>query len=298
MPFSSAELTADEIALAAADKPIIGSNAAHGNVSALIGSGWDWSTGNDAAQPGPRAVDGFPGIRTTPTTAGLNHILTLGFTTAIEFDFFAIIGHNFDTFGLFDLTLRVADDFAFTSNVQTISTNSINPTDAKRIADLTLFHTGSVARRYSSVLFVEVAMLLLDSSLKPTIGQIIFGRRRQLKHEPNRPWDPTNLISGMDDFESRSGVMHRTSRFTGRRIIDANLTAYEDSFQADLDSWFVETNYGANPFIWIDKPNSDPAGLYLMHQQEPSLSFPFIQFNTREFTLIGNEQGPNFVSTE
>lgn len=306
MAYSFADLTADEVAFAAADKPILASYPdspyVHSESKWIFGTsaGHSGSAGdNDAKKLPPRIADGLPGLQTSPNTASTLHTLYLRFSPAIEFDFVAILNHNLYSLGRTLCAVQVADDSTFTTNVQTVTSFASPSTWGAdmRQADLTLLKVGPTADRFSGVEYARLS-LAGGSSGKPAIGQLIFGRRHQLQFQPNRPWDPTALHTSMDRFESRGGVIVDTVRHRGRRFLDANLTPDSDTQRDGILDWFDRTLQGTSPFVWIDEPNSRPHDFQLFKMVEPSLEFPWVGPFVRTLQLRGREQGPNFLKTD
>lgn len=300
-------LTQSERDLAAADKPILAATPDADNFIDA-NSGWDVGTitgtsatavDTDANKPIRRAVDGLPGLRTAPNATGTLHTMVLNFSPGITFDFIGYLGHNFRTRQVTDLTLQVADDGAFTTNVRTLSSRNIFALfgSDRRVADLTLIDTGIDAQRFSGVEWIRLQFTLSVTGI-PDIGQVVFGRRRQLRFEPNRPWDPTDLQTRLDRFESRAGVRTDVPRFRGRRRVAANLNPFDEPFQQDLIDWFTDINHGASPLVWVDTPNTGADDFYFMKIDEPSFEYPFVTFSTREMNLRASEQGPNFFSQD
>ena len=303
-----AALTSQEIALAAADKPILASTPDPDKLTA----GWEVGTvtgtiaganDTDADFPALRAWDGLPGLATRPNASNTLFTFVMEHTTGIEFDAIGFLNHNFDTLGMTALVLQVADDTGFTTNLRTLTT--LDPsallTADRRFADLVLFHTGSTPLRYSQVQFMRLGMTLGGAGI-PSIGQIVFIRRRQLQLEPNRPWDPTDRQSSVDNFESRGGVISTVPRFKGRRQITANLNPSTSPlvgpFQQDLIDWFDDTEQGTLPWVWVDTPDATPDDFFFMRLPQPELEYPFVTPFTREFTLRGIEQGPTFFTQD
>ena len=303
MAVSFAALTAEEIALAAADKPILASTPDPDQLDA----GWETGTisgtlagaTDDAAnRPAERAWDGLPGLQTLPDATFAANTLVMESSVGIEFDFVAYLNHNFFTIGATTVTLQVADDTGFTTNVRSLSTlNPAGGSTDRRLADLSLFHTGGTPLRYSGVQFMRL-QISSGGSLLPKIGQVILGRRRQLKHEPNRPWDPTDLYSSLDRFESRGGSITDTPRFLGRREIHANLNPDASPHVQDLVDWYAGIQYGRLPLVWFDRPTGAPNDFYFMKMIEPNFQYPYIAPFVREFNLNAVEQGPNFFTQD
>ena len=300
-------LTQSERDLAADDKPII---AATPNTDTFIDSASGWVRGTitgtsaaavdtDTDKPIRRAVDGLPGLRTVGNSSNALWSIILNFASpGITFDFLGILSHNWRTINVTAATLQVADDSAFTVNLRTLGTRNVgaNASD-RRWADLTLIDTGGDAQRFAQVEWIRIG-LTLGGAAVPEVGQIVFGRRRQLKHAPNRPFDITDLQTNSDTFESRAGVQTDTPRLIGRRRLVANLNPFNEPFQQDLIDWHTDLNQGISPFVWIDTPDATPDDFWFMKKQQPSFEYPQVLFSTREHTVLGNEQGPTFFTQD
>jgi hypothetical protein len=294
---SSAELSATEIALAAADKPILGANAAK---VANLGSQTRWTATtsgvhdttsiSDTDTPVSRIFDGLPPIRSAPTSTQNNYTIFLEFDSVITFDGILYLDHNLQSEGCTALVLQVGDDEDMT-NATTISTlDPSGESTNKRLADLVLESGGGVARRYTAD-YMRVTMAK-GSGFDPVIGQIVFLRRRQLPRQPRMSWDPTNQESGIDRFKTRSNIKHDTVRYRGARMIQAEHRFDTSDEHTAILNWWDNTNQGTEPVIWIDEPNAAPADFFF-GLIEPTLAFPYTMPTTREFRLVAEEQPPH-----
>lgn len=308
MAYSYAELSATEITDRSSDKPTIvvcsqltalGSTYGARWISGINGSasGTDISASGYSAKLG---VDGFPSTLTKPNAAGTGFTYTMDYsTTPIDFDCVGFINHNFDSTAMTALTIETSDAANFSTNKYTVL--SINPSTLlsadTRFADLSIYHTGSTALRYSDVPYVRVNMTY-GSSQTPIFGQLILGRSYQFKYNPDNPWDPSSQISGVEDFVSRSGAITRNVAYRGQRVLNASLPLDSSTYQAHVTSWFSGTQHGTKPFLWIDNPNSAPNTFYLMVAEKAELSFPYDGPHLRRFDLSAVEQGGEFLAME
>ena len=304
MAYSAADLSANELTWAAADKPILGHNAA---ANALSDSRWTaTATGtfasgdiSDSDYPISRLFDGLPGLKSQPASTQTAYTICLDFgSSGIEFDGILYLAHNLQSEDCSALELDIADDNAFTTNKITIS--SLSPSGGSsdaRLADLVLESGGGTARRYSSVRWARITMVK-GTNFDPAIGQVIFLRRRQLQYNPDRVWDPANQRSSVDTFESRSGVDYDTVRYRGRRTVDADLEFHTEAERNDLLAWWTATRQGTEKLIWIDEPTTTPAGFFFGKLREPRFQFPWTEWSQRSYSLMAEEQGPDFLELE
>jgi hypothetical protein len=137
------------------------------------------------------------------------------------------------------------------------------------------------------------------SAFTPSIGEVIIRARRQLSANPDVPWDDMEMVSRGTTHESSDGVESTYMHHAGRRRIEAVLRPYETSYQDDLRNfWLSDIAGGVAPFLWIDKPATDPQGAYWMKQRPLELKFPWLGPAQRELRLVAYEQGTQFVSME
>jgi hypothetical protein len=103
----------------------------------------------------------------------------------------------------------------------------------------------------------------------PSLGEVFIGPRRQLSRNPGLDtWTDTQTISSeIGQFTSKSGVQTRYGISTGQSIYNPAWTTIGDAEYgttdlyslndlATLDSFWTDTNYGANGFFLVPKPKT------------------------------------------
>jgi len=295
-------LSADELAWAALDKPILSNNALYADVTlkwmyTLLGH-TDHFDQSDSDKPASRMVDAKPGYLSSPGNAATTFTITIDASASpITFDWFGIINHNLHTLACTALVLEIADDGDFTTNKKNLSTTNISTalTSDRRFADLTLTDGGDPSR-YANVPFARI--LITTSSGIPRIGQIILGRRRQQPYLPNMNWDPSQSETLADDFTSKSGVISRLSRGRGQRQMVATFRHDTDAIRGDITSWWEDIEGGEQPFFYIDEPATNPMDFWMMYLDAPELDYPWTLPATRDLSIVAAEQGTTFFSQE
>jgi len=151
--------------------------------------------------------------------------------------------------------------------------------------------------RYSSVRYVRLAITLLTDV--PTIGEVVFSRRRQLKHKPQGAWDKNNLQTNASRSESASGVITDYVFNKKRRKVSALFTAHEDAYINDLVTFFEDDiDGGYMPFLLIDDPGTSPTDANWLKYTSPEQTSTLIGYTQREFPIVALEHGPNFLKLE
>lgn len=288
MAWSSAELSATELALRAADKPALIVNNTPTQPASLY-----WSTDGaaggtdrtDADKPTRLVYDHTGGFESSAdSTSSTDWYLVWELGAGTTFDSMMVLGHNWGTLGLTG-TLSIADDDTFATNKQDLATFS--PADDTRIIEPALYHTGSTARRYSSVLYVRIH-LTRGAAFTPTCNEVVLGRAYQLKHHPERPFDNKRRREDSAVTVTKSGIRHKYVFNKGRFQLEASLRVSEDAYISDLESWF---DGARDSFVWWPKPNSEPDNWYLM-QRGDDFDFPLVDYIERRVTITADEQGP------
>lgn len=299
MAYSVADIPAADRDLAAANKPILlGRNWLR---SAGTFRGWDAdgvSTFTNIAAAtfeSKFAGDDHDYLVTKPNAAANNQYFVFDFgSEGMTFDSFALLNHNLGTITGVTVTLWVTNDPSLEGNWTQIA--SIGPVVGnKRLVELVLKDSGSVARRFSSVRYFRVRFAK-GSAHTPQFGEMILSRRRQLKHAPNVPWDPNRWQSRASVFEAASGATTNYVLHKGRRRIAASFNPHEDAFISDLETFFeTDTDFGTKTFMYIDRPAAAPTDASWMRLDEAALSANLVGFTERDFSIVAEEQGPNFL---
>lgn len=290
---------ATDIALRAADKPILlGRNWQRESTAvdpewSSAGS-WAGADATDATAPTVRVYDEFDHLRSQPNANQATWYLLFDFGAAVGvIDSVAILNHNLATASA-TVTVELADDSAFSSNLK--SCEAQTPTTDKRMVFLDLDDTaGGGQLRYSSVQYARLKLTGLGAI--PKIGEVIWSRRRQLKHKPEGSWDKSNLRSSIARFESSTGIMTDHVFAKGRRRVSAQFSPHETAYINDLVTFFEDDiEYGTKPFLLIDDPGSTPTDANWLKYETPEQVSPLIGYSQRSFPIVALEQGPNFLA--
>jgi hypothetical protein len=289
---------ATDIALRAADKPILmGRNWQR--ESTAVDPWWN-QTGSwagidetDSAGPTVRVYDEFDHLQSFPDANQATWYLLFDFGAAVGvIDSVAILNHNLNTASAV-VDIQVADDSTFATNLKTLESQT--PSDDKRLVFLDLDDTaGGGQLRYSNVQYARIKLTTLGAV--PKIGEVIWSRRRQLKHKPSGQWDKSNFRSAISRFESSTGIMTDHVFHKNRRRVSMQLSPHETANIDDLTTFFeTEIDGGTLPFILIDDPGTSPTDANWLKYETPEQISPLIGFSQRSFPIVALEQGPNFL---
>jgi hypothetical protein len=298
--YGSAEISATDLALFADDKPLLLGKNYLRDVSDL-----DWresgsfSAGADAPHadgPTTYAYDDQDYLQTYPATSPNTWYLIIDFgaSNLAVVDSVVILNHNLNTEGVtVSVEFCTAQDGDF-SPAQTAATDT--PSSDKRLAFLELYHTGSTALRYSDVRYMRLKFT--GTTIQPKLGEVIIGRRRQLKRGPHGAHDPKNLRSKVGLFDSNSGVLTSYEYHRNRQYFAALIRAHEAAYITDWETFFeTDTEGGTLPFIWIAQPTTTPSDALWLQMPDPALNGPYRNWTERAFALGQSmEKGPNFLS--
>lgn len=302
MAWSSAELSSTELALLAADKPLVAVNAfpvspdyrkwIEGSVGAFnVTTNTDRT---DSDYPNNRSVDRFPHYVTKPSTGTVDtdwyFAIDTGASDAIEFDCAFVIGHNWDTLTNGPLTtadLEIADSADFVTNKQKVGSFTLRGSD-KRLQILSLYHTGATARRYTDVRYVRL-VLCAGGNIVPEIGELILGRRRQLEYKPDRPFDDKALRGEMAKATSAAGVTSSVIFHKNKHVLDSKYVLDSTTYASDWETFYQTCNAS---FVWLYDPSTYPNNWRMMHLDEYELDMPLVGPGVRDAQIIATEQGP------
>ena len=262
MAYGTEALSTQEIDDAALDKPLLSGDGAQSRVAAI-----EWSDAGsfagasleDASYPTGRAYDRGATTRTRPSTAAATRYLLFNLATSPpDIDFIAIINHNLGTIGGgATVAFEIANGSTFAG---AISLASWTPTTNVRLVDLTL---GGGNNRYTTVPYARLVFTNLGAS-KPEVGEVWFGKRRQMPHWPQHPWEPAH-VEGADNevFDADGGDLVTYQRHGGRFEQSMEMKFATDANAAILTGFWSDCSYGAKKGIVIPKPNSAPTRAHL-----------------------------------
>lgn len=297
MAWSSAALAAQETADFALDYPIlIGSNPGDGLLDARWNATGSLADANATASgyPATCGMDRKGNHLTKPATAGTTRywMADLG-TTPPDFDVAILFGHNLGAIGSGTAELSIADDNAFTSNLQVIGTFDPNPdTTTTRQVLTTLKHTGSDPLRYSGVRYVRLKFVF-GASQTPQFGELWLGRRRQLSSN--------FLLEAYDNLSEQSENIRyvaddgsRTIYGKGSRArvapVDMILGANNSGEAGVHRSWWTDCDGGSKPSVLILQPSSAPNTTAMIVDPEehvlyrPLLAIPSVGWEKRRWS--------------
>jgi hypothetical protein len=301
--WSSAALSADETAWAAADKPLVlGENLARSAQSI------NWrdtltvvTSNNDASYPTSRVHDGYTDLMSRPGSAGATwRYVVFDFGAGgVEFDAVMVMNYEDRSGGGSTITVEIADDDVWTVNPATIASYALPLGDeAGRVVLIDLQHAGGVPLRYSGVRYAAIGMRD-TGGINPQMGEIIFARRRQLKTNPFGAWDPGHLRTRAVVTTSPSGIKTVHVRSKGERILRATMRPHEtDRIDDLLALWEADTDYGTYPFVWIDQPTTAPERAALMRWDMLERTSMYLGPYQREIPIQASEQGPHYVELD
>jgi hypothetical protein len=291
MAWTSADVGANELAWLAADKPLFAVQAippAPTTVkwveSAQVGAGniGTWTDRTLAANPTSRAYDWRPDLDTRiDATAAATWYLAMDLGALVEFDCAFLIGHNFGTLSLTTVQIQIADDNAFSGNLTTVADFG-SPASDNRLHDLVLGANKRYSARYVWL------KLSKGANFTPQLGEIILGRRYQMKTRPSVGFDPDKRHREAVIQKTESGIKQKTVYYSGEFSLDANFVVHEDDRIDDVQSLYdgAETGY-----VWIWEPHTSPQSWNLMIADD-DLDMPSIEWTARSVNLTAVEQGP------
>lgn len=306
MPYSRAELSATERARYALDLPIVASGHV---LTAAARVAWrpggSWASGADVSErtaPARCAIDGDAHVPTRAASNGIGTAmyLLIDAGTGIAFDAAVVRGHNgADLGGSVSFQLQIADDEAYTSNLETLATWTSTLT--RRLVSVTL-GAGNVGvlvgARYSNVRYVRLRVAYDGAAPHPELTELYLLSRYALPRRPDTPHDDGAVESLTHALAVESGDEYAVSRYRDRHVLDATWEIDSTADLAAWRAWHVAADYGAEPIVYLPRPLTDVRRAYVMRQRDPALSIPVrAGVSNAIVRLAAIEQAP-FVGAE
>jgi len=226
----------------------------------------------------------------------------LAFGSDVTFDTVVIMGHNFgdvDTSGP-DITVDLVATGAATTT--TISdTITVASGDNSRLVFTFLYDTSGAKPSYpqrvtlgTSNRKLNVRLQNVDgtTTIKPAIGEVWVGQRRQLMHNPNLPFDDKSETGLVSDFASKSGLTQRYTYHRGKALRTINKSVTDSNELAAIEAAFDDSDDFTKPIVWIENPSNASPDAYLMLAESPTLSLPLQGPIERVFGTSLIEQPP------
>lgn len=302
MAWSSAALAAQETADFDLGYPIlIGTNPGDGLIDARWNATGSLVDANASATgyPATCGADRKGNHLTKPATAGTTRYWMADFGTAPpDFDVAILFGHNLGAIGSGTAELSIADDSAFTVNLQVIGTFDPNPdTSTARQVLTTLKHTGAVPLRYSGARYVRLKFVFAAAQT-PQFGELWLGRRRQMStHFLLDGFDNLGEESGRDEFVADDGNRILYGTGARARTVPANLILGTNNSgeAATHRSWWTDCRGGTRPSVLILSPSTAPnTTAMICAPQEarlyrPILAIPSVGWEKRRWSATFRE---------
>ena len=273
-------LGADEIASAAADKPLLSGLNAVTEARATGDIVWNdadstYPATDESDPDGPASLlgDGRLDLQTFPDAADTNFYLHIYHPAGFDADTIVFANHNFGTINA-TLEIRFSANGDHTGNTaQVLATTPAFTTDNRYTA---LKLGVSEDNRYRGITHVRIRIRPTPAAV-PRIGELWLGLRAQLDHQPDEPWAYSTLGYNVDRWQTKNGGQVNYIRHHGQRLFSARLVSGTSTIESRLQAWRAGCSHGAQPFLWIDKPESEPEAAYWMNATSP---------------ITGNTEGP------
>ena len=265
MSWAIADIAGDALALFLRDAPLLGGRNKLADCSAdpQWRTSGSWTTGSDVTQAHyrtHRAYDGWHHAPTRPSSGAAHHYLILDFGSEIAFDLFGIFGHNFHLLGgVVTVSLQVADNSAYTTNLQTLQAWS--PSAIDRIFTCAI-GAGVIPgiNNAGLVTGVRYARIKIDydgGAPHPEISEVYFGSRFALPRLADLPEAHEDLETLVDTFEGGTGHRQNVSRYHGRKRVVREWGGLSSAEADVFTDWYLDTHEGGMPGIWVEHPYTD-----------------------------------------
>jgi hypothetical protein len=249
-----------------------------------------------------RAYDRIGALTVASDTARTSPAFRLAFGSDVTFDTVVIMGHNFGdvTNSGSDITVDlVANGAAVTKTIS--DTITIASGDNSRLVFTFLYDTSGAKPSYpqrvtlgTSNRKLNVRLQNVDgtTTIKPAIGEVWVGQRRQLMHNPNLPFDDKSETGLVSDFASKSGLTQRYTYHRGKALRTINKSVTDSNELAAIEAAFDDSDDFTKPIVWIENPSNASPDAYLMLAESPTLSLPLQGPIERVFGTSLIEQPP------
>ena len=249
-----------------------------------------------------RAYDRISALTVASDTARTSPAFRLSIGSTITFDTVVVMGHNFGSVTNSGSSIT-ADIIASDSGGAKVISDAITIAsgDNSRLVFTFLYDTSgskpSFPQRVSIGASTRRIHLRLQNvsgstSTKPAIGEIWVGQRRQLKHNPNLPFDDKSETGSVSDFESKSGLTQRYTYHRGKALRSVTKSITDSDELASVEAAFDDSDDFTKPIVWIENPSDASPDAYLMLPESPTLSLPLQGPIERFFNVSLIEQPP------
>jgi len=291
MAWSQTDIPAAEQALFVGDKPLILAQ----NLLRNAVSTWVDSTGTGAtlaAFPTLRASDGYTDLPTRPNNlTNSTYMLQCDLGALREFDTVAFPRHGVSGY---DVSLEVADNAAYTTNLATVHPAITVPANAGRFMMTDL--TNTTGRKVITARYVRIRIVKAVGTQVPNLFEVCLGKRIQLAHNPDVPYDPDAQAPSLATAVSYSGRRTNYIRHGRQRFIRGALTT-SGAEAAAIIAGYKDAQGNARPVVYAPNPFTVPGG-FLFGFLSTEFDMPYAGPIDRRYSIDFEEQGPHFLSEE
>ena len=291
MAWSEAATPAAELALRTADKPWVMTNALLDGASSIHWRDSARNLANRAAEPTSRLIDGYTDLITRPSDeTDSTYFLEFNLGAEVEFNTLAIVRHGISAGAT--LSVEVSNASTFTS--PTVIASTTVPSGTGRFVIESLAGTGT----YKNITAQYVRLKFVAASGTPVqaLYEVMLGKRLQLAHNPDVPFDPDSQEISTATAVSISGRRTNYVRHGRKRLIRGDVIVQGD-YASGLLQAYKDSDGGANPVIYNPAPATSSV-LFLFGFISQAFSMPYAGPLDRAYSLEFEEQGPHFLSEE
>lgn len=291
MAWSEAATPAAELALRTADKPWIMTNVLLDGASSIHWRDSTRTLANRTEEPTSRLKDGYTDVISRPTDlADGTYFLEIDLGAELEFNTLAIVRHGLSTGLTFSVEVSNASNF---SSPTAIASTTI-PSGAGRFVIESL--AGSGTYKNITARYVRLKMVRSSGTAVPILYEVMLGKRLQLAHNPDVPYDPDAQEISTASATSISGRRTNYIRHGRKRMIRGDVTV-QGSYATGLLQAYKDSDGGANPVIFNPAPATSTV-LFLFGFISQAFNMPYAGPLDRAYSLEFEEQGPHFLSGE
>lgn len=301
MAWSGVALSSAETTNKAADKPLLGGLQAGDTYSA--GRWVATTTGvftdtdiTDAQTPVDLAFDRYHHARTQVDSGSagtaFSLLADLGATPG-DVDGVLFVDHNLGTtMGGGTVTAQIADDSAFSTNLQTLASHTVTASDDTRFAMWSLNDGTNNPARISGARYWRFTFSM-SSSGAPAVGEVWLVRRRQLIHAPRMPYDDTGAMDIVTE-NSSGGVIFSYVDAERKAVRDVIIDNADSTETTDLEGWWDDRS-GGKAFIWCEVPGTSPHLFHIMKLTNNRHAGPIQVGSYRVWSIPMTEQAPHLA---
>jgi hypothetical protein len=291
MAWSEVDIPAAEQALFENDKPFILAQNLLRNATPTWVDGSATNAFN-ATFPPVRVHDGYTDLATRPTDlTSATYYLRFDLGALREFDTVAFPRH---LVGGYDVSLEVADNSGYSTNLTVVHPAITVPANGGRFIMTNL--TSTTGRKVITARYVRIKIVKASGTQVPNLFEVCLGKRIQLAHNPDVPYDPDAQAPSLATAVSYSGRRTNYIRHGRQRFIRGALTT-SGAEAAAIIAGYEDAQGNARPVVYSPNPFT-LASSYLFGFMATEFDMPYAGPIDRRYSIDFEEQGPHFLSEE